>query len=155
MLSTAAGEGSAPSVLCGVTAWLPVGERCPKQTAAASGQKAACDCKCAPRADCHWWDFTEVRSEVSLFLCCNCFVGMTVGLVNQRPNLHSPKSECPELSRRPSKSCSYTRMLFSLLFKPQHRHTFILLPHRHERSPRCCSIFMVTTCWLFGAPLSD
>lgn len=43
VLSTAAGESSAPSVLCGVTAWLPVGERCPKQTAAASHQKAACD----------------------------------------------------------------------------------------------------------------
>lgn len=42
-LSTAAGESSALSALCGLTAWLPVGERCPKQTAAASHQKATCD----------------------------------------------------------------------------------------------------------------
>lgn len=42
VLTTAAGEDSAPSVPCGVTAWLPVGGRCPKQ-AASSHQKAACD----------------------------------------------------------------------------------------------------------------
>lgn len=50
------------------------------------------------------WDSTEVRSQVSLFLLCNCLVSMTVGLVNQTRSLRSPKPQSLELSGRPSKS---------------------------------------------------